>query len=139
MLRELFDALTRGSTQNPERLQHSLDLAIVEALNEYEPAEVRETARRSRGRPQVRADEDTRQLIIEAAAQEFQANGYAATWFADVAGRAGVSTNTLYRLIPTKAELFTGVVTERISRFVFEVDTMVGRERPLAELAYNPG
>jgi AcrR family transcriptional regulator len=81
-----------------------------------------EAPRRSRGRPQVRPDEETRALIIEAAAQEFQANGYAATCIADVAERAGVSTKTLYRLIPTKADLFASVVTERISRFVFEVD-----------------
>lgn len=81
-----------------------------------------EAPRRSRGRPQVRPDEETRALIVEAAAQEFQANGYAATCIADVAERAGVSTKTLYRLIPTKADLFASVVTERISRFVFEVD-----------------
>jgi AcrR family transcriptional regulator len=98
-------------------------------------AEVRQTARRSRGRPQVRADEDTRQLIVEAAAQEFQTNGYAATCIADVAGRAGVSTKTLYRLIPTKAELFTSVVTERIGRFVLEIDQESGDSRdPAAAL-----
>src|SRR5262249_58743352 len=32
------------------------------------------------------------------------------------------STKTLYRLIPTKAELFTDVVTERCGRFVLEID-----------------
>ena len=74
-------------------------------------------ARRCRGRPQVRSDEVTRHLIIEAARQEFQANGYAATSIANVAQRACVSTKTLYRLIPTKAELFRSVVSERIGRF----------------------
>src|SRR5271156_2155662 len=98
-------------------------------------AEVRETARRSRGRPQVRADGQTRHLIVEAAAQEFQANGYASTCIADVAERAGVSTKTLYRLIPTKAELFTSVVVERIGRFVLEVDQESGDSRdPAAAL-----
>ena len=84
--------------------------------------EAAESPRRSRGRPQVRPDDETRALILEAAAQEFQARGYAATSIADVAERAGVSTKTLYRLVPTKADLFASVVTERISRFVFEVD-----------------
>ncbi len=74
-------------------------------------------ARRCRGRPQVRSDEVTRHLIIEAARQEFQANGYAATSIANVAQHACVSTKTLYRLIPTKAELFRSVVSERIGRF----------------------
>jgi AcrR family transcriptional regulator len=81
-----------------------------------------EATRRPRGRPQVRADQDTHRLIVEAAAQEFQANGYAATCIANVAQRAGVSTKTLYRLIPTKAELFMSVVTERIRQFVLDAD-----------------
>ena len=77
---------------------------------------------RPRGRPQVRSDDATRQLIVEAAADEFQANGYAATCIVDVAKRAGVSTKTLYRLIPTKAELFKSVVVGRIGRFVLALD-----------------
>jgi AcrR family transcriptional regulator len=75
---------------------------------------------RARGRPQIRSDEATRGLIIEAAREEFQANGYAATGMANVAQRACVSTKTLYRLIPTKAELFRSVVSDRIGRFVLE-------------------
>ena len=78
--------------------------------------------RRCRGRPQVRSDEETRALILEAAGQEFQANGYEATCIADVAERAGVSTKTLYRLIPTKADLFASVIADRIGRFVVEYD-----------------
>ncbi len=94
-----------------------------------------EIPRRPRGRPQVRADEETRRLIVEAAAQEFQTKGYAATCIVDVAQRAGVSTKTLYRLIPTKAELFTSVVVERISRFVLEIDHDPGDSRdPAAAL-----
>jgi hypothetical protein len=45
----------------------------------------RKSVKRPRGRPQVRCDEDTRQLIIEAAAKEFQAKGYAATCIGEVA------------------------------------------------------
>ena len=81
-----------------------------------------EAARRSRGRPQVRSDEETIALILEAAGQEFQANGYGATCIADVAERAGVSTKTLYRLVPTKADLFGNVVSDRIGRFILEYD-----------------
>jgi AcrR family transcriptional regulator len=62
--------------------------------------------RRPRDRPPVRSDDETRRLIIDAARQEFQANGYAGTCVEAVAQRAGVSTKTLYRLIPTKADLF---------------------------------
>jgi AcrR family transcriptional regulator len=78
--------------------------------------------RRARGRPQVRSDDDTRRLILDAAAKEFQANGYAATCMVDVGQQAGVSTKTMYRLIPTKADLFKSVVSDRIQRFVLALD-----------------
>ena len=64
----------------------------------------------------------TRAVILEAAGQEFQAKGYEATCIADVAERAGVSTKTLYRLVPTKADLFASVIADRIGRFVLEYD-----------------
>jgi AcrR family transcriptional regulator len=78
--------------------------------------------RRLRGRPQVRPDCDTRQVIYEAARHEFSDNGYAATSIESVARRAGVSTKTLYRLIPNKAALFEGMVSDRIDRFLSELD-----------------
>src|SRR5262245_50668954 len=81
-----------------------------------------EAAKCPRGRPQVRPDEETRQLIVAAARQEFHANGYAGASMVRVAERAGVSTKTIYRLSPTKAELFQSVISERISRFILDVD-----------------
>ncbi len=75
------------------------------------------TVKRGRGRPQARPDEVTRRLIHEAAQQEFLESGYAATCMEAVAARAGVSTKTLYRLIPTKAALFEGMVTARLDEF----------------------
>ncbi|MDB5363028.1 MAG: TetR family transcriptional regulator [Rhodospirillales bacterium] len=81
-----------------------------------------EMVRRSRGRPQVRSDEETLRVLIDAAAKEFPANGYAGTSIGAVALAAGVSTKTLYRLIATKAELFGLVVTDRIGRFMLTFD-----------------
>lgn len=72
--------------------------------------------RRGRGRPQARCDEETRSIIFEAARREFAASGYAATNMESVARGAGVSTKTLYRLIPNKAALFEAMITERIER-----------------------
>jgi AcrR family transcriptional regulator len=74
--------------------------------------------RRCRGRPQLRPDQETRQIIYEAARHEFAGNGYAATSMETVARRAGVSTKTLYRLIPNKATLFEGMVSDRLDRFL---------------------
>jgi len=72
-----------------------------------------EEARRGRGRPQQRSDEETRTIILEAARYEFSHTGYAATSMESVARRAGGSTKTLYRLFPNKA-----AVSERIDVFV---------------------
>jgi len=84
--------------------------------------EIRKAARRPRGRPQIRPDEETRRLVIEAARHEFQTNGYARASMASVSQHAGVSTKTMYRLIPTKADLFRSVVSDRIGRFMLELD-----------------
>jgi AcrR family transcriptional regulator len=89
--------------------------------------------RRSRGRPQLRPDCDTCSLVIEAARQEFQLYGYAATSMGAVAQRAGVSTKTMYRLIPNKAELFHCVVSDRIGQFMLVFDAELLGCQPLAE------
>jgi AcrR family transcriptional regulator len=73
--------------------------------------------RRGRGRPQARCDEETRAIIFETARRQFADSGYAATNMESVARAAGVSTKTLYRLIPNKAALFEAMITERIDRF----------------------
>jgi AcrR family transcriptional regulator len=78
--------------------------------------------RRCRGRPQVRPDGETRQIIYEAARHEFADSGYAATSMETVARRAGVSTKTLYRLVPNKASLFEGMVSDRLDRFLSDVN-----------------
>jgi AcrR family transcriptional regulator len=73
--------------------------------------------RRGRGRPQARSDEETRAIIFDTARREFAASGYAATNMESVARAAGISTKTLYRLVPNKAALFEAMITERIDRF----------------------
>jgi AcrR family transcriptional regulator len=80
------------------------------------------TDRRYRGRPQLRPDDETRQIIYEAARHEFAASGYAATSTETVARRAGVSTKTLYRLIPNKETLFEAMVSDRLERFLRDVN-----------------
>lgn len=91
-------------------------------MTEIDPPEEADQARRCRGRPQVRPDDETRAVIYEAARHAFAAEGYAATNMETVARRAGVSTKTLYRLIPNKAALFEGMVSERLDRFLSAVN-----------------
>jgi AcrR family transcriptional regulator len=89
--------------------------------------------RRGRGRPQLRPDCDTTALIVAAAHEEFSSHGYAAANMCEVAKRAGVSVKTLYRLIPTKEELFRQAVSERIGRFALALDPYELDALPLAE------
>src|SRR6516225_514459 len=84
--------------------------------------QIAEQTRRPRGRPPVRSDEETRHCVIEAAGQEFETNGYAGTCMNAIAERAGISTKTVYRLFPNKAELLAQVVTDRIGQFMLEID-----------------
>src|ERR1700730_2067932 len=95
--------------------------------------QIAEQVRRTRGRPPIRSDEETRRLLIAAAEEEFQANGYAGTCMAAVAERAGVSTKTVYRLIPNKADLLTRVVSDRIGQFVLECEAAGLYALPLPE------
>lgn len=92
-------------------------MTILKADNAGEGGAADET-RRGRGRPQLRSDEETRALILQTARHEFSHGGYAPTSMETVARRAGVSTKTLYRLVPNKAALFEAMVSERIEQFV---------------------
>jgi AcrR family transcriptional regulator len=85
-------------------------------------SDVEVLAKRPRGRPPTRSDDETRHLIAEAARREFMAHGYAGACMENVARGAGVSKKTLYRLIPAKADLFKTSVTDRIARFMLAVD-----------------
>jgi AcrR family transcriptional regulator len=78
--------------------------------------------RRPRGRPQVRCDDDTKSVVIAAASRQFHANGYASACIGVIAQEAGVSTKTLYRLFPAKADLFASVISDRIARFNVDLD-----------------
>jgi AcrR family transcriptional regulator len=89
--------------------------------------------RRGRGRPQLRSDEETLDLILQAAGERFRADGYAGTSMCAVALGAGVSTKTLYRLVPNKEELFKQVIASRIGRFILEVGDTDGGQGDLPD------
>ncbi|QFY62539.1 TetR/AcrR family transcriptional regulator (plasmid) [Rhizobium grahamii] len=80
------------------------------------------TEKRPRGRPQVRCDDDTRRVIIEAANDQFRKAGYASASISAIAQTAGVSTKTLYRLFPAKADLFSALISSRIDGYFLGLD-----------------
>jgi len=61
---------------------------------------------KQRGRRAKRSD------VLEAATLEFLENGYAATTLAVIAERASVSTATLFKHFPTKADVFGAIMGE---------------------------
>jgi len=97
----------------------------------------RSPERRCRGRPQLRSDDETRAIVYEAARHEFADSGYAATSMETVARRAGVSTKTLYRLVPNKAELFEGMVSDRLDRFLSAVNLRAIDQAEIDEALYE--
>jgi AcrR family transcriptional regulator len=107
-------------------------------MAEIDPTEDTDTDRdrRCRGRPQVRPDDETRAMIYDAARHAFAAGGYAATSMEALARLAGVSTKTLYRLIPNKAALFEAMVSDRLDRFLANVDLQVMDEARIEPALY---
>lgn len=83
---------------------------------------------RPRGRPQLRSDEETKQIVFDAARHAFAVDGYAATSTEDLARRAGISTKTLYRLFPGKAAVFEAMCADRLERLLSAVDLQTNDE-----------
>src|ERR1700734_389797 len=92
-----------------------------------------DTQDRARGGPPLRAEAEAGAIFYEASRHEFAANGYAATSMEAVARLAGVSTKTLYRLIPNKAALFEGMVSDRLDRFLSEFNLQAADHTDITE------
>ena len=73
------------------------------------------TKKRERG-PRISADE-RREIVVEVASEEFAKRGLHGTPTQDIAERAGISHAYLFRLFPTKTDLFIAV-TERCFQVV---------------------
>src|SRR6266700_2139315 len=101
-------------------------------------------SQRGRGRPQLRSDEETRAIIYETARHEFARNGYAATSMDNVARSAGMSTKTLYRLVPNKAvrrteETLAGWLRAQAARGLIEIgDATSAAGMLLGMLVFQP-
>lgn len=89
--------------------------------------------KRCRGRPQVRSDEETKDLILDAASDQFQKAGYASASISTIAQTAGVSTKTLYRLFPAKADLFSDVISKKTNDYILALDSEGLANTPLQE------
>lgn len=67
-----------------------------------------------------RSPEELRDLIIEAAGQEFEANGYSGATTAAIARRAEVTEAQIFRFFASKAELFREAIFQPLNRHFSE-------------------
>lgn len=74
-----------------------------------------DSTRVPRGRPPLGEAAQYRRRILDATAAVFVERGFERASTNEIARRAQTSKQTLYQLYPSKAELFVGVMTERIS------------------------
>jgi len=72
------------------------------------------------GRPKLRPDCEQRDIIVEKAIDLFLKSGFAATKMDDLAAECRISKRTIYRLFPSKLDLFKSMVEmHRQSMLVF--------------------
>ena len=88
------------------------------------------TQKRSRGRPALRTEHETRAALIKAARAEFLAEGYTGTSIEAVAQRASMSTRTIYKTIFNKAELFRLVMGDAIDAGITQLNVPANPEQP---------
>lgn len=81
---------------------------------------------RGPGRPPLRSEDETRALIIAAAARAFLETGYIRTGIDTIARDAGVSTRTLYRLFAAKEDLLKQAMEARIDAAFGSLDAARG-------------
>lgn len=77
-------------------------------------------ARKTLGRPKVRSDEEQMEIIVGKAIELFLDVGFVAMRMDDVAAACRVSKRTLYRLFPSKLDLFRSMAAvHRQSMLIF--------------------
>jgi AcrR family transcriptional regulator len=86
-------------------------------------AQDKATVKRPRGRPSLRSEHETRQLLIKAAGDVFLTAGYSGTSIEAVARQAGMSTRTIYKTVKNKAQLFRLVADDAIQTSIANLET----------------
>ena len=77
--------------------------------------------RRNPGRPAASLDRDVRELLLTAATGLFAERGVAATTFANIAERAGLTPAMLHYYFKTREQLLDAVVDERLAGLIASV------------------
>jgi len=78
-------------------------------------AEKQTSAKGRRGRPTKERVAAISEVILATALDMFLSHGYSATSMEAVAAQAGISKGTLYARYPSKADLFTAIIEDRVA------------------------
>src|SRR5207253_4349557 len=81
---------------------------------------------------------ERRELLLNAAAEEFAERGYSGAKLADVAARAGVTKSLVYRHFDSKADLYVGLLESRAAEVIAAVSAAV-REEGSTEERFRAG
>jgi hypothetical protein len=100
----------RRSCRRPDR-RHNLDVKAVDSR----AAQPADPVRRRLTRAEAHAQ--TRQRVLEAAADGFGEKGFRAASLSDVADRAGHTIGAVYSNFASKDELFRALMVERLRLF----------------------
>ena len=87
--------------------------------------------RRPRGRPKVMPDEEQARIILANAERLFLERGFSGATMNDIAAACRMSKRTLYRLFPSKTEMFAELVRRHRRRMVDLTD--IPDELPIGE------
>ena len=85
--------------------------------------------RRGPGRPPLEEVAQHRDALLDVATTVFLEDGYSAASTNEIARRAGASKTTLYRLFPSKAELFVAMMTRRMRGQLVELEQLIQHHR----------
>ncbi|HVP19228.1 MAG TPA: TetR/AcrR family transcriptional regulator [Spirochaetia bacterium] len=77
-------------------------------------------------------DKEKPAQIIEAAFAVFGQIGYEATLISHIAGRAGISTGTIYTYFKDKKDLFRATAQDRWDRFLAQIGALADSREPAA-------
>ncbi|KRB61218.1 hypothetical protein ASE04_22930 [Rhizobium sp. Root708] len=102
-------------------------------MNVHESQKVVSEVKRSRGRPPAHDEATRRAQIVETARGTFSEFGYAGTTTDIVAARCQISKQTLYRLFPSKEDLFIAA-TMMPAQALLDLPRPDGEDVPMEEV-----
>ena len=92
---------------------------------------------KTRKTPAQTRSQETMNVILEAAIQVFEKEGYAGTTTNHIASRAGVSVGSVYQYFPNKESILYCLMEQHVSEISLEIESVVMRNLDQGKLGKN--